>query len=489
MSTDIFLITESPVVSGLIWFVGFSVILYMARDSAHRAIRSFSHVLHNGLRLSSKALQPFEQRLALRNREVLLAAGREEKERKIDREFERVTSSVNKELADTPALYRKINEELTRLEDDYKESIEVPPSPPGWVNAVEAVAKIPSKGDPVVVDILEDIHESLVKAHNTTTDEYRATRKERHEILKDMKPVWRRVQGALEISDKNVTSLLERTTVIDRFMEEYEQILNGTDRAVRMLSSSSFIQFFISIFVLAFAVGVAMVNFHLIARPMAEMVGGNNYIGAFKVSDISALFVLLLEITMGLFLMESLRITSLFPIIGSLKDSMRVKMMWATFIILLSLAIIEAGLAYMRDLLMQDDLATSALLRDGSIAAASNDFSWITTTTQMGMGFILPFALVLVAIPLESFVHSLRTVLGVLGIVAIRSVAFSLRLLGHGFHYLGSTMIHIYDLLIFAPLWLDRLIRGKSVAPREVLAQDRRKVDPPELVKGVKEAS
>jgi len=186
---------------------------------------------------------------------------------------------------------------------------------------------------------------------------------------------------------------------------------------------------------------------------------------------------------MGLFLMESLRVTSLFPIIGSMKDSMRIKMMWGTFTLLVCLASIEAGLAYMRDLLMQDDLATSALLRDGSIVAGSTDFSWITTVTQMGMGFILPFALVLVAIPLESFVHSLRTVLGVAGIVAIRGIAFLLRLTGHGFHYLGSTMIHAYDLVIFAPLWIEHAIKNRHSGPKEVLGSERRKVEPPELIK------
>ena len=40
----------------------------------------------------------------------------------------------------------------------------------------------------------------------------------------------------------------------------------------------------------------------------------------------------------------------------------------------------------------------------------------------MGMGFILPFALVFVAIPLETFVHSLRTVLGLIGIGILRAV-------------------------------------------------------------------
>ena len=40
----------------------------------------------------------------------------------------------------------------------------------------------------------------------------------------------------------------------------------------------------------------------------------------------------------------------------------------------------------------------------------------------MGMGFILPFALTFVAIPLETFVHSLRTVLGLVGIGILRAL-------------------------------------------------------------------
>ena len=124
----------------------------------------------------------------------------------------------------------------------------------------------------------------------------------------------------------------------------------------------------------------------------------------------------------------------------------------------------------------------SALLRDGSIVAAATEFSWITTVTQMGMGFILPFALVLIAIPLESFVHSLRSVLGALGIITIRGMAFSLRLAGHGFYFLGSALIHTYDLIIFAPLWAERVIKNHTRGPQEVLASGG-SVEPPELVK------
>jgi hypothetical protein len=165
--------------------------------------------------------------------------------------------------------------------------------------------------------------------------------------------------------DKKAESLLSRSGGIDRHMQEYEQIVRREDKALSVLSSSSLVQFFVSATVLLVALGGAAINFSLIPRSMAEMVGGTSFIGVFKTAHIAALVIILVEISMGLFLMESLRITRLFPVIGALPDKLRVRMIWITFSILLLLASIEAGLAYMREVLLQDELATSALLRGG----------------------------------------------------------------------------------------------------------------------------
>jgi hypothetical protein len=200
--------------------------------------------------------------------------------------------------------------------------------------------------------------------------------------------------------------------------------------------------------------GGAAINFTLIARPMAEMVGGTSYLGGFKTADIAALVIIMVEISMGLFLMESLRITRLFPVISALPDKMRTRMIYITFTILLLLASVEAGLAYMREVLLQDELSTSAILRGGE-PDAGNQFLWITTAAQMGMGFILPFALTFVAIPLETFIHSLRTVLGLVAIGILRGVSLILRVFSSGFRHLGTLTERLYDLPLFVPLWLE----------------------------------
>ncbi len=461
--SDMFMVVPNAAASVAIWFVVLAVVLYFARQPAHQSIRSFVRILHNALRLAASSIMSAEQMLQARNREVLLAAGREAAERMIEREFERVEAMVHKDLAEYPALQRQVSEEITRIAEDYEKSTNVPPDPPGWSKAVEAVAGIPVKGDPMVGQILQDIHTSLVKAQAKAIEEYRKSSLMRHAVLKRIMPYWQNVQQVLTSVDKNITSVVERSKAIGRYMDEYEEILKKSDKAVRVLSASALSQFFVSALVLCVAIGGAMINFTLIARPMAEMVGGQSLIMGYRTSEIAALVIILVEVSMGLFLMESLRITRLFPVISALNDKLRVRMIWITFSILLILASVEAGLAFMREILLQDELATSALLRgEGMPAHDTANFVWITTAAQMGMGFILPFALVFVAIPLETFVHSLRAVLGMSGVGVLRGLAMALRFLGNVFRYTGGLLVNLYDLFIFAPLWIEGALKGGS---------------------------
>ncbi len=450
-------ITPWPVLSALLWIVLAVATLFFARDSAHKAIRASAATLHKSLRFASKSISRAEARLRERNREVLLAAGREAKERIVEREFDRVNETVRKDLANYSALHRSLSESINRIEEDHQQAVDVPPDPPGWVKAVEAVATIDSREGRVRVGaVLSDIHKSLVKAHQEAMVMYREASTKRHALLRKMRPEWRHIQQTLRRVGKNVDSLLSRSVTIDRHMQEYEDMVTGEDRAVSVLSSSSLVYFFVSMLVLCVAIGGATINFSLIARPMAEMVGGTSMIGGYRTSEIAALVIIMVEISMGLFLMESLRITRLFPVIGALPDKVRVRMVWITFTILFLLATVEAGLAYMREVLLHDELATSALLRGDVSQTLTGQYLWITTAAQMGMGFILPFALTFVAIPLETFVHSLRTVLGLFAIGFLRFISLALRVLGNAFRYLGLLAEHLYDLPLFIPIWLEQ---------------------------------
>jgi hypothetical protein len=452
--------TPWPAMSAGILLILLVAALYLARDTAHQAIHAAAAALARGLRLASHSVTHAKERLAARNREVLLAAGREAKERIVEREFARVGDTVRKDLAGYPDMHRRLSVAIQRIEEDQQKAVEVPPEVPGWAEAVKVVADLDARN--AGAEILADIHKSMVRAHAEAMDDYRKASGERHGLLRRMMPDWRLIQETLGRVNKSVESVIGRSQAIDRHMEEYEAIVRGEDRAVSVLSSSSIVFFFVSALVLAVATAGTAVNFTLIARPMAEMVGGTNYIGVYRTADIAALVIIMVEISMGLFLMESLRITRLFPVIGALTEKIRVRMVLTTFVILLLMASIEAGLAYMREVLLLDEMATNALLRGDNSASIVNTHLWITTAAQMGMGFVLPFALVFVAIPLETFVHSLRTVVGLIGIAFLHVLALMLRLLGNASRHLGALAQRVYDLLLFVPLWIEIRMRAAA---------------------------
>ena len=467
--SELLKITPYPGLSLLLLFMSVSILMYFSRRPLRAGLMHASNSLYRACRLGSTGLRLGAISLSERNREVLLEQGRQAAGHAVEREFERIEESVRKELGDYPALHRQVSEAVTAIEEDYQKSREVPPAPHAWTEAVTAIAAIPN-ADGMVSTMLESVKLSIESMEDRAIKEYRQDSRERHRLLSGARAQWRELVRRLSGAETKLQRLLDRASSIDNHMANYSSISQGSADAVRRLSSSSLTEFFISAFVLSIAVGGAFINFNLIARPMAEMVGGTAAIGGLKVADIAALVIILVEISMGLFVMECLRITRLFPVIHSLDDRLRVRMLWIALGILASLATVEAGLAFMREILVQDELATSAMLRGDAAVTQAPPFMWITTVAQMGMGFILPFALTFVAIPLETFIHSLRTVLGLLTVGVLRTAATLLRMVGTILRSVGPFLAEIVDAIAFLPVWIEGLFRDTSAPKSKALA-------------------
>ncbi|MBL36687.1 MAG: hypothetical protein CMI03_17150 [Oceanospirillaceae bacterium] len=468
--------SANTAVSATVWLLLAMTLLYFGRRPAHNMLRSTGEGLRNVLRLTSRSLSQLERHLVKRNREVLLAAARNDAERRIEREFTRIQALVARDLSGYPALHRDIASAIDDIEETYRESGENPPLPPAWSEVVNTIAALPSHGDPAVAKVLNNIKGAVEDTHKETLKAWQNSAAQRHKLLARMQPEWRTLNSKMDEVAATVDGLDKRTHQLDKQMAQFEEIRRGEDAAVRSLASSSLTQFFISGLVLTIAVMGGLINFQLIALPMSEMVGGTSYIGALKTSDIAALVIILIEIAMGLFLLESLRVTRLFPMISSMDDRMRRRMMVISLTILCVLAGIEASLAYMRDLLALDREAltqslTGVTAAASGVAASHAEFRWIPSIGQMVMGFVLPFALAFIAIPLESFIHSLRTVLGLLLVAAIRITAIASRALGNLLEHSARLLMHAYDLLIMVPLSIEHLVislRHRSQSTDEV---------------------
>lgn len=451
------ILPNQPALSLLLWLFIAIVLMYLARTPAHQFIKSLCRVISRSLKMASRSVLIAEDRLSKRNREVIIAEGREACERSIEREFHRIDSTIKKDLSTYPALNRTLNDLVKRIDDDYSKCSEVPPTPSDWVKAVEAVSKIKAAGDTQTAKMLGDIKVSINEQHTEAMEEYRKSSTERHNVLSKIAPYWRELTGKLDKVSTSIKGIQERSAVIDKKLKDFDKLTAKADDAARTLAVSSATQFVISGLVLLVAIGGAAINFNLIALPMSEMVGGGSYIGPYKTSSIAAMVIIMVEAAMGLYLMEALRITSLFPVIGSMNDKMRVRMLWITFTLLFILAGVEASLAYMRDMIATDTQALRQSLAQVEVVQTTT--SWIPTVGQMVMGFILPFALTFVAIPLESFIHSSRTVLGIVLAWCLRALAFLLRLVGGIARNSGVLLTSLYDLVIFPALRIEKMVK------------------------------
>jgi hypothetical protein len=436
-------------------------VLYAARKPMHELIRSVGHALGGPLRMAGHWLSRTADDIHYRNRAVLLAHGRKEVGQRIEREFERLGALVTRDLQGYPTLQRKLLDEITRIEEDYKKCGEVPPPPPDWTEAVKAVASIKSAGSELVLKVLEEIKRSVAGIHDKAISEYRKAYESRHRILEGFMPFWRSVDKNLAQVEKNLAGLQASVSTVDEHMAKYEAINAGTDKAEHALTVSAFTQFAISALVVLIAAGGAFINFKLIALPMSEMVGAGDYItNSLRTSEVAALVIIFVEASMGLFLLEAMRITHLFPAIANLSDRLRRRMLWIALTLLVTLAGVEAALALMRDLLIQDKQALLQSLATVQVAAAEGWVGRIPTAGQMLLGFMLPFALAFIAVPLESLIHSARTVGGVLLMALVRASALLLRMLGHAVRQASRVLIRLYDVAIVLPLLAEHFVRA-----------------------------
>ena len=470
---------DNPALSIFVLAVVAMVFLYAARKPMHDLIRALGALIGAPLRLAARWMIDTAVQMKERNKAVLLAHGRQETGQRIEREFERLAAVVKRELQGYPTLQRKLLDEITRIEEDYRKCGEVPPPPPDWVDAVTAMANVKTGGSEMVLKILEEIKTSIAKIHEKAIGEYRRSYETRHKILEGFMPFWRSVDRNMAEVNKKLGDIQESAKGVDALMAKYEAINAKTDKAEHALTVSAFTQFAIALLVMTVAAGGAFINFKLIALPMSEMVGAGDYLTAsLRTSEVAALVIIFVEASMGLFLMEALRITHLFPGIATLSDHMRRRMMWIALVLLVTLAGVEAALALMRDMLIADK---QALLQSLATAQPVPTDGWvgrIPTAGQMLLGFILPFALAFIAIPLESLIHSARSVGGVLLQAAVSTLALALRVLANVARRMARVLVTLYDVVIVIPLLVERLSKAGMGLRRGTIDADDSSVHP-----------
>jgi hypothetical protein len=473
---------DSPALSLLALWAITQPLLYAARVPMHRALRKLGVAAGGSLRIAARWLRSTSDELRQRNREVLLEAGRVEAGAKLEHEFQRLATTFTADLKQYPVLHRRLDESLKKVEEDFKASGVAPPEAPGWPEAIQAVAAMDKAGDRTVQKVLEEIHRSAVAQEKKTLQAYREATAKRHGILAQSAVHWKSIRGLLEQVNKAVTGTLAASSRVDGHMETYQKILRGEDAAERALAGSALNLFVVSLFVCAVAGFGGLVNFQLIARPMSELVAGGGWVFGMPISMIAALVIVLMEVAAGIFVMETLGVTHLFPRLGGLPASRKRIIFTVAFVGLALLAAIEASLAILREQLLEADKALAVALAGeavkGKESVAAPLLSSIPVIGQAVLGFILPWILAMIAVPLEMLVESGRHVIGRALALLVRGSGFLFRIAAHAVRYLTAAIAHAYDIYIIIPLQLERLVRGGARDPLAARGAIRNPAEP-----------
>ena len=242
--------------------------LYFARKPMHRALDSLQEGVSSGLGRAADWSQKLASELREQDRKVLLESGIAQAENRVAHETARLESSYTKRLSAYPELHLKLDENVTRIDTDYKECGLVAPEVPGWGEVVESLTRVQdSAKDRMIEKMLADIQKSAVAGEKKALREYRSETAKRHKVLGSMAPTWQRLEKLMQQVQKSVSSVLETTREVDSYMSKYEELRSGGDRSAAVLAAKATKLFIFSAIVIVVAAGGAFINFQLIALP------------------------------------------------------------------------------------------------------------------------------------------------------------------------------------------------------------------------------
>jgi hypothetical protein len=250
--------------------------------------------------------------------------------------------------------------------------------------------------------------------------------------------MWKEVRVLLERTNEAVGGALDTAARVNTYIDEYARVRDDDHIAARALSYSATKRFAISSFVLCAAVGGAFASWQLIAPPLAGLLPEGAQLGGVSAAALSALAVVGLEVVLGVFTMDLLGITELFPRLARLPAKQRRLLLGGALTSLFLLA------------------AAGGVLADSSL-----------------LGFAWPWLVALAAVPLEMFLDNGRHVgthAGALLVGALGSLAF---VAGRTARTLSDVLPSLYDAYVSIPLRIERAVKS---APSRRRVEASRKV-------------
>lgn len=263
---------------------------------------------------------------------------------------------------------------------------------------------------------------------------------------------------------------------VNKTFTDFEECLRDGSYVKAAGKQSILVPWLIALMISAIAISGVFLNFFLIERPMAEIVGEGAKIAGVGLPAFAAMIVIFLEFVAGVVLMDAAGLTKLIPTFSTVSDTQRRIMFWTAFLFLAAFSFLEASLAIVRERIIEMNSATASAAAsqlgtappegdlapkpDGSNPAAA--VAQLSTFAQIVLAVLIPWMLATAALPLETIVRNTVFILQLAGAYVLLIVSFICKTLANAFKSLGRFVLTVYDLIIFAPLWVERTIKART---------------------------
>jgi hypothetical protein len=287
---------------------------------------------------------------------------------------------------------------------------------------------------------------------------------------------------------------------VNKAFTEFELIVKSEDRTQIAARASIVIPWLIAILITGIALSGVFLNFFLIERPMAEIVGEGARIAGIGLPTFAAMIVIFLEFVTGIVLMDAAGFTRLIPAFHSMSDGGRKIMFWVAFAFLAAFSTLEMTLSIVREQIIERqqetrDIANQALLAPtlaAPPAAAGVDATatpeaaapadnpretglQLATIAQLILAALIPWLLAAAALPLETIIRNSVFILSIGSSYLLLFLSFFFKTISVLFKNVGLFVLTVYDLVIFLPLAVERMFKPRSGSARAADRAARKK--------------
>jgi hypothetical protein len=456
------LFPEKPaVLSHIVWFLAATFLLWMARNQLETFLQRLLMSAAHALRFAARWLDSHAKTLYVRADELAVEYFLESMEKKIEGDISQLTKTVHKDLSNYPDTNHRLNQLISDYESSFREAQDVPthhvPVNKGLNQKIDDALQSGDKSSSALVKIRKEI----TLQHKRRQKQTKKDSASRMKALRSLRTPVHKLNKMLTKVDALISGLDKSLQSVSQRIKNYREMVKSRDMRVRAAHHSILTQFIIGLFFLFIVTGGAFVNFLLIERPIAEMIGGG-YVGGLSLPSVGALLIILIEMASGIMFAEAMQLSHLIPSISHWEPETRKKVAIVCGGLLLGMATVEAGLAFMREMLIAADAQTTALLTGQASSEAADALGGsLPVIVQAGMGFVIPLVLAFAAIPLEIIFKTFRIIMQRIFCSVLWVAGFTLRLLGNLMHRLYHVLVSLYDLIIFFWLvlqsWVTRL--------------------------------